>query len=166
MIRKEPVIARRDRSLCPTVDTGPGLTEQAHKEQCDINLILKDYTRTGLIKHAKQNAGRYDDFTSVDYEKAQNTVAQVKSLFEGLPSSIRLEFNHNPSEFLNYMQNPDNADLLAKRGISIGLDGINIRGDFINKPDKQSSSASREEVSSEPRSEQASDSAAGKATSD
>lgn len=133
-IIKETTIPRRDRKLCPTINTGPGLTEQSHKDECDINLILEDYTRTGFIRHAKQNEGRYDDVTSVDFEAAMNTVASVKSMFETLPGIIRKEFNHNPSQFLDYVQQPENVLELSKRGILIGNDGISITGEFSGAP--------------------------------
>lgn len=124
----ETTIPRRDRSLCPKIDTGEGLTEQAHKNQCDINMILKDYQRTGFIQHAKKHQGKYDDVSAIDFQKAQNTVANVKTLFERLPALIRAEFNHEPGAFLEYVQNPANAKKLQQRGILKGNDGIDISG--------------------------------------
>lgn len=135
-ILKETTIPRRDRKLCPTIDTGKGLTEQAHKDQCDINQILRDYARTGFMKHAKENEGRYDDVSAVDFQKAQITVANVKSMFEGLPSQIRKEFDHDPSRFLNYVQDPSNALQLQQRGIIVGNDGIDITGAYTAAPTK------------------------------
>lgn len=154
----EPLIrTRRPREYCPTVETGQGLTEQSHKQECDINYILKDYARTGFMKHANQNAGQYDDVTSVDFQEAMNTVANVKSLFEGLPSGVRAEFGNNPSSFLDYVQNPANSEALAQRGILAGNDGIDISGAYTAAPTESSLSAA--EVSSAPESEQASESA-------
>jgi hypothetical protein len=155
---KEREIPRRDRSLLRTPEFGPSMTEQAHKDQCDMNYILKDYVRTGFIKHAKGHAGKYDDYSGADFQSAMDTVANVKSLFEGLPSAIKKEFNYKPDLFLDYMQNPENAGSLAKRGISIGVDGINIRGDYINQS-KSTSSTKSKEVSSAASGEQVSDSA-------
>jgi len=123
-----PIRVRRPRSEFTTIDTGEGLTEQAHKDQCDINSILHDYTRTGFIRHAKENQGQYDDVTAYDFQQAQNMVANVKTMFETLPSEIRQEFSQNPSTFLDYVQNPSNGKELAERGILIGNDGINIHG--------------------------------------
>lgn len=148
---------RRDRSNCPTVETGKGLTEQSHKQECDINYILKDYARTGFMKHANQNAGQYDDVTSVDFQEAMNTVANVKSLFEGLPSGVRAEFGNNPSSFLDYVQNPANSEALEQRGILAGNDGIDISGAYTAAPTQSSLSAA--EVSSASESEQPSASA-------
>jgi phage internal scaffolding protein len=120
----ETTIARRDRKLCPKIECGEGLTEQAQKDQCDINLILEDYSRTGFMRHAKQNEGKYDDVSALDFQEAMITVANVKSMFEGLPSEIRKEFGHDPSKFLQYVQDPKNEEELAKRGILRGNDGV------------------------------------------
>jgi len=154
---EEPTRSRRPREYCPTIETGKGLTEQSHKQACDMNYILKDYARTGFIKHANQNAGTYDDVTSVDFQKAMDTVANVKSMFEGLPSAVRAEFSHNPSQFLDYVQNPANTEELAKRGILVGNDGVDIRGAYTAAPTESSLSAA--EVSSASESEQPSASA-------
>lgn len=154
---EEPKRIRRPREFCPTVETGQGLTEQAHKQECDINYILKDYARTGFMKHANQNAGQYDDVTSVDFQEAMNTVANVKSLFEGLPSGVRAEFGNNPSSFLDYVQNPANSEALAQRGILAGNDGIDISGAYTAAPTQSSLNVS--EVPSDTVSEQPSASA-------
>lgn len=142
----ELVRVRRDRKLCPTIDTGEGLTEQSHKQECDINYILKDYARTGFIKHANQNAGQYDDVTAVDFQSAMDTVANVKTMFENLPSGVRAEFNGRPEQFLEYVQNPANTEALAQRGILHGNDGLDISGAYTTAPTHQSVSAA--EVSS------------------
>lgn len=133
-ILKETTIPRRSRDLCPKIITGEGLTEQSHKDQCDINIILSDYARTGFMRHAQNNAGRYDDVSSVDFQKSMETVANVKSMFEGLPAAIRKEFAGDPKNFLNYVQNPENALALQKRGILIGNDGIDISGAYTKAP--------------------------------
>lgn len=151
-----PTRVRRPREYCPTINTGEGLTEQAHKQECDINYILKDYARTGFIKHANQNAGKYDDVTGVDFQEAMNTVANVKSMFEGLPSEIRKEFNQDPVNFLNYVQDPKNTEALAKRGILAGNDGVDISGAYTAAPTEETLLAA--DVSSAPESGSKSDS--------
>lgn len=118
----------------PKLDTGESMTEQSHQDECDINLILADYYRTGLMKHAKQNEGRYDDVSSIDYEKAMITVANVKSLFEGLPAELRKDFGNEPAKFLDFVQNPDNGEKLQKMGILKGNDGVDITGAITKAP--------------------------------
>ena len=112
----------------PKITCGKGLTEQSHQKQTDINYILKDYVKTGLLKHAKDYEGQYDDVSSVDFEKAMNTVAQVNSMFEELPSKIRAEFKNSPQNFLEFAQDYKNAPALEAMGISKGIDGFDISG--------------------------------------
>jgi phage internal scaffolding protein len=111
-----------------TVDTGEGLTEQAHKNETDMNYILRDYVKTGLIKHAKDHEGKYDDISVQDFQEAMFIVSEANSMFEELPGEIRKNFNNDPSQFLGFVQNPDNMDAMAKMGILKGNDGVDISG--------------------------------------
>ena len=146
-----------------TISDAPSCTEQSHKDECDINRILHDYTRTGFMQHARQHAGQYDDVSAVDYETALNTVAQTKSMFESLPSAIRQEFDQNVSKFLDFVQDPSNAPELAERGILVGNDGVNTTGAYVNsmtraqwQAKKQAEIVAAAEVSSAPASDQTS----------
>jgi phage internal scaffolding protein len=112
----------------PTLDTGPGLTEQSHKKETDMNYILKDYVKTGLIKHAKENEGKYDDIAMQDFQDAMFIVAQANSMFENLPGEIRKQFGNDPAHFLGFVQNPENKDAMEKMGILRGNDGVDING--------------------------------------
>jgi phage internal scaffolding protein len=129
-----------------TITDMPSATEQSHKDECDINNILHDYTRTGFINHAKQYAGQYDDVSAIDFETAMNTVATTKSLFESLPSAIRQEFNHNPAEFLEFVQDPSNGKELAERGILVGNDGINTEGAYTASMTRQQWQAQKQKI--------------------
>lgn len=110
------------------IDTGEGMTEQCHKKECDMNYILRDYTRTGLIRHANENEGKYDDVSSADFQNAMFTVARVNSMFESLPGMMRKQFDNNASKFLEFVQNPNNYEEMRNMGILHGNDGIDIRG--------------------------------------
>lgn len=118
----------------PKVETGKGLTEQAHSEQCNINVILEDYKRTGLLKHAAKHEGRYDDVSEADFQTAMQTVANVRSLFEGLPSDMRKRFGGDPGQFLNFVRDPQNFKEMAQMGILRGNDGLDISGAFTGAP--------------------------------
>ena len=52
-IRK--ALHRQEQIDKPTLGTGKGLTEQSHAKETDINYILKDYVRTGYMKHADRS---------------------------------------------------------------------------------------------------------------
>lgn len=122
----------------PKIKTGKGLTEQAHKDECDMNKILHKYQKTGFIAHAKKHEGRYDDVTAVDFQEAAIIVANVKSMFEELPSKFRNEFEGNPAKFLEFAQNPENAAKMARMGILLGNDGFDISGAAVMTPTEAS----------------------------
>jgi phage internal scaffolding protein len=105
--------------------------EQSHSKQCDINYILKDYARTGIIKHAHQNQGQYDDVSSVDFQTAMDVVADTKSMFESLPAATREQFGQDPKNFINFCRNPENGLKMQEMGITQGIDGIDSKGQVI-----------------------------------
>ena len=135
MKQTEPQIKkalRRYKSV--GVDTGPGLTEQSHKNETDMNQILRDYRRTGLIRHAKNNEGRYDDVGVQDFQEAMLIVKNAQMMFESLPADMRKRFGNDPAAFLGFVQNPDNRDEMAKLGILKGNDGVDVTGAQVNVP--------------------------------
>lgn len=118
----------------PQVNTGRGKTEQAHKNECDMNFILKEYQRTGFIRHAKENKGRYDDVSVQDFQEAMFIVKEAEEMFNQLPAGIRKGFEHDPARFLEYVQDPANHADMARRGILKGNDGIDISGAASGAP--------------------------------
>ena len=100
------------------IATGDGLTEQNHKDETDINNIVRRYNKTGLIDHLNQFEKQYGDMTGYDYQDAMNTVAAANTMFEGLPSSIRNQFDNDPSKFINFVDDEANADKLVEMGLA------------------------------------------------
>lgn len=118
----------------PTIECGESLTEQSHKQECDMNHILRDYSRTGFIKHAKEHEGKYDDISVQDFQDAMFIVAEAKNMFNELPAAARGEFANDPARFLEFVQNPDNAERMRKMGILRGNDGVDMTGASTSAP--------------------------------
>lgn len=116
------------------VETGRGLTEQAPARQCDMNYILKDYYASGMIKHANDYVGRYDDVTGADFQSAMNIVTSAQRMFEDLPSNLRKRFGGSPAAFLDFVQDPANQAEMGRMGILKGNDGIDITGAATRAP--------------------------------
>lgn len=129
MIRK----SLHDRERLQFATSGPSRTHQAHKEECDINRIMRRYAKTGVIEHVNRYQGRYGDFTQVpeDYESALDHVQQAEDMFMSLPSSIRKRFDNSPGEFLSFASDPDNADAMRELGLSRAPSGAE---DVIEDP--------------------------------
>lgn len=103
------------------VTTPPTMTKQAHKDECDINNILKQYKLTGIVRHisAKAAQGTYQDLPDpVDFQDALNMVMEAERAFDSLPAVIRNRFHNDPAEFLAFTSDPANADELVELGLA------------------------------------------------
>jgi phage internal scaffolding protein len=96
-----------------------GRTEQHHKPACDINNIIRQYDKTGLITHTNAVKATYGDFTEVnEYQVALNSVIEAQASFSELPSDIRKKFGNDPGAFIEFVTNPDNAEECVKMGLA------------------------------------------------
>ena len=95
----------------------PSLTEQAHKEEVDINGIVRRYQRTGTFDHVAKYGGEYGDVAPTTYHEAMNVLVKADQMFEELPSNLRKRFNNSPPEFLEFVQNADNYDEAKELGL-------------------------------------------------
>lgn len=98
----------------------PLITEQSHKSEVDINNIIRRHGVDMIAKAAALQAPnmRFDDVTGNDFQEAMNIILKAEDSFNQLPSKIRKEFNNNPAEFLDFVQNPDNKDRMIELGLA------------------------------------------------
>lgn len=117
-VKKRVVRTSATPSTKVTIDTGEGLTKQNHKAECDVNLILSRYQKTGVITHRNEYAEQYDDATGMDFQEAMNLVKSAENMFSALPSSIRKRFEQDPAKFLQFVNNPENIDEMIEMGLA------------------------------------------------
>ena len=104
-------------SMLPIVDKkvyDDGRTKQSFKDSTDINKILKKAQLAGTVSHLVAHGGEYGDFSNFDFFEAQNLLARAKTIFEELPSEVRKDFEHDPSKFFAFVNDPENADKLSE----------------------------------------------------
>ena len=95
------------------------MTEQCHKDLCDVNNIINQYERTGLITHVQTSTASYGDYTlNNEYAESLQTIINAQNSFEELPSNIRKQFGNDPGAFFEYATNPANSDELVKMGLA------------------------------------------------
>lgn len=95
----------------------PGKTDPSQAKDCDINLILDRYIRTGVLPGVDANA-LYGDFSEpLDYQAALNTVIRAQEQFNALDPYLRKRFNNDPAEFLEFIGDKDNYAEAKKLGI-------------------------------------------------
>lgn len=96
----------------------PKLTDQSYKKSADINNIMLQYSRTGLLPQVKEKIARYVDNTDVlPLEIAHDKIREARTLFMQLPSDIRKLMDNDPTKLVSFIQNPENADILIKKGV-------------------------------------------------
>ncbi len=94
------------------------LTEQSHKSSCDINLILAQFLETGLMPNMKNTNPQYGDVSEIEFQDIQNQLATAKTLFEELPEPVKAHFDNEPFKFLQFAENPENAQALIDMGLA------------------------------------------------
>lgn len=94
-------------------------TKQCFKDECNINLIMKRWEKSGVINHLNNNQPSYSDVSEfVDYQTSLNIIMRAQSAFMALPASIRARFSNDPQEFVNFCTNPANATELQSLGLT------------------------------------------------
>ena len=108
---------RRDVSIdC----SKPILTDQSFKNACDINNIMAQYAKTGLLPQGATQEPRYIDNTQIPtLEEAYRVVNQANQAFYDLPATIRRLLDNDPSQLENFVANPENREILEKHGLIV-----------------------------------------------
>lgn len=105
------------KTVCDISFPAVGLTKQSMKDECDVNLILAKYQRTGVIDFINKHEPRYGNASPIDFQTAMNVVIEGKQMFADLPSSLRKRFGNSPEEFLFFVDNPANRDEAIRLGL-------------------------------------------------
>ena len=97
----------------------PSLTEQHHKDDCDVNIILERYCKTGVLPENARKNGVYGDFSACaqDYREAVRLLQDAHDRFDSLPSRIRERFDNDPEKLLAFLDNPENEAQARKLGL-------------------------------------------------
>jgi len=91
--------------------------KQSFAAECDVNNILAQYDRTGMLSHLAKIEPRYGDTTGFDFTRSMDLLNEAEKMFMGLPASMRAEFDNQPANFFEFVQNPQNRDEAIKMGL-------------------------------------------------
>lgn len=95
-----------------------GRTKQAHKNECDINQVLKKYLKTGVIEHVSTHKAQYGEAPGIDFKEALDLVRRSQEMFDELPAKARKHFNNDPSAFMDAVHEEGNEALMYELGLS------------------------------------------------
>lgn len=101
----------------PTIDCGPGLTKQSHKNDSDINLIMSKYKKTGVINFVNNRQAEYMEVPDTDFQTAMNTITEANQMFAEMPAALRKKFGNDPGNFLSFVHDPKNLDEIYELGL-------------------------------------------------
>jgi hypothetical protein len=110
---------------------GESKTDQSFADSHDINRLIADAERKGLLRAVGKFEGEMDDFPAYDFQEAQNMMAKARTMFEEMPAGVRTRFK-DPATFMQYVNNPENREALEKMGFAKGFDNLDYRGNIIN----------------------------------
>ena len=101
------------------IETGQeSLVQQSMGQETDINWIMRRYQEDRLIEHVNRYKGRYEDVsTAPDLQQAFEKVEAAEAAFMSLPSDLRKEFDNDPAKFLEWVQDPANAEEVREKGL-------------------------------------------------
>lgn len=96
------------------------LVEQSHKDNVDINNIVKRYAGNAelIAKVSSLSNFVYDDVTTNNFEEMMKQMIKARDTFSQVPSDIRKQFGNDPAAFMDFVYNPDNKDKLVEMGLA------------------------------------------------
>lgn len=98
----------------------PSRTVQDPRDECDVNKLMAKYRKTGMISHLAKHPPRYEDVSNaVSFQEALNIVNQAEAEFMKMSASIRARFGNDPGKFMEFVQDPENAEEMYKLGIAV-----------------------------------------------
>ncbi|QCQ84583.1 internal scaffolding protein [Blackfly microvirus SF02] len=111
------VFVDHDPVNAPEADDG--MTRQEFADECNINVLMAAYERTGVISHVNRAAPQYLDVSDVpDLREALAAVSLAETAFMTLSASVRREFDNDPVKFVEYAQDPANLSRMREWGLA------------------------------------------------
>lgn len=92
--------------------------EQNHKDEVNINNIVKRHGMDLIAKTAALQQFTFDDNPNNDFQETMNAILRAQESFDSIPSDIRKQFDNNPAQFLDFIHNPENKAKLVKMGLA------------------------------------------------
>lgn len=98
---------------------GESMAIQSEKQNCDINVIVGRFQKTGVLMGRPAVPLPADVFYEVaDYRTAMDAVVAGNNAFMSLPAELRKRFANDPQEYLEFCSNPDNLEEMRRLGIA------------------------------------------------
>lgn len=97
---------------------GPTMTKQSFRDECDINVLVKRFAKTGVISQRTAIPLRGDFTDALDFRGMQDALNAARESFMSLSSDVRERFGHNPEKFVRWTLDKENLPELRKLGLA------------------------------------------------
>lgn len=102
------------RVYCPAET----LTRQSMKDECDINIIMGRYLKTGVLSHVSRDNPVFADVSDLpDYRESVERVKSADALFNSLDAGVRAKFGNDTAAFLDAVMDPGREAELVALGV-------------------------------------------------
>lgn len=93
------------------------ITDQSWKKSCDINNIVKQFTKTGTLPNSTK-IPQYGDFSELPTLEAAFEVAHsAQEAFYSLPAMVRKLIDNDPSKLELFIADEANREICEKHGL-------------------------------------------------
>lgn len=100
-----------------TINTEPSKTDQSFKDDCDVNIVLQRFMKTG-DESIFRKGGSYSDVSEVpDLLEAHLNLQRAKLAFDQLPAQLRKKLENNPLMLEQYLADPANHEEAIELGL-------------------------------------------------
>lgn len=95
------------------------LAQQHFRDDCDINVIVNTFVRTGELPDPRVMP-QFGDFSGVrDFHSALNQVLEAQEAFLQLSPQVRARFNNDPGALIDFLNDDANYDEAVKLGLAV-----------------------------------------------
>lgn len=110
------------RTRITTDCSSPILTEQSHANSVDINYIVAQFKKTGMMPQTLKTPQYLDNTDQPTLIDAFYAVQDAHTAFLNLPAKVRALMGNNPANLENFIADSENHDILLKHGVLIKND--------------------------------------------
>lgn len=100
----------------------PSRTSQEFAAECDVNVIMAQYAKTGVLPRYGEVEPVYIDWSEpTNFMDAMNLSIKAEAEFMRLPAAVRKEFDNDPRKFVAYAERSGSDPSVNKRMVEWGL---------------------------------------------
>ncbi len=96
---------------------GKTLTKQSEAKATNINTIVAQYDKTGVLPTFGRDALFADVSDIPDYRTALDLISKADEMFMQIPANVRARFENDPAVFLDFTSDPTNRDEMVEMGL-------------------------------------------------